>query len=140
MIDYEKTVLDLIRPIVDDKDSVSVKVLSTLNENEILLHIYANSEDVARLIGRRGIMASSIRQMMSIASRKERKIITIKFESYQDALHPFLVKGECMDKVRVGVIVNTHALKGELKVKSFSDFDEKRFAKGSELLILLNLN
>ena len=40
-----------------------------------------------------------------------------------------------MDKVRVGVIVNTHALKGELKVKSFSDFDEKRFAKGSELLI-----
>ena len=82
MIDYEKTVLDLIRPIVDDKDSVSVKVLSTLNENEILLHIYANSEDVARLIGRRGIMASSIRQMMSIASRKEHKIITIKFESY----------------------------------------------------------
>lgn len=82
MIDYEKTVLDLVYPIVDDKDNVSVKVLPTLNENEILLHIYANSDDVARLIGRRGVMASSIRQMMSIASRKEHKIITIKFESY----------------------------------------------------------
>lgn len=40
-----------------------------------------------------------------------------------------------MDKIRVGVIVNTHALKGELKVKSFSDFDADRFAKGSKLLI-----
>lgn len=82
MIDYEKTVLDLVYPIVDDRENVSVKVLSTLNENEVLLHIYANSDDVARLIGRRGVMASSIRQMMSIASRKEHKIITIKFESY----------------------------------------------------------
>ena len=82
MIDYEKVVLDLVKPIVDDKESVSVKVLSTLNENEILLHIYANSDDVARLIGRRGVMASSIRQMMSIESKKEHKIITIKFESY----------------------------------------------------------
>lgn len=82
MIDYEKVVLDLVSPIVDDKEKVSVKTLSTLNENEILLHIYANSDDVARLIGRRGVMASSIRQMMSVASRKENKIITIKFESY----------------------------------------------------------
>jgi len=81
-MDYEKTILDLITPIVDDKDSLSVKVMSTLNENEVLLHVYANSDDVARLIGRRGIMASSIRQMMSIASRKEKKMITIKFESY----------------------------------------------------------
>lgn len=82
MIDYEKVVLDLVAPIVDDKDSLSVKTLSSLDENEILLHIYAKSDDVARLIGRRGIMASSIRQMMSIASRREKKIITIKFESY----------------------------------------------------------
>ncbi|MDQ0362951.1 KH domain-containing protein [Breznakia pachnodae] len=81
-MNYEKTILDLITPIVDDKDSLSVKVMSTLNENEVLLHVYANSDDVARLIGRRGMMASSIRQMMSIASRKENKMITIKFESY----------------------------------------------------------
>ena len=40
-----------------------------------------------------------------------------------------------MEKIRVGVIVNTHALKGEVKVKSFSDFDEQRFAKGSVLYI-----
>lgn len=82
MINYEKVVLDLVKPMVDDKENLSVKVLSTLNENEILLYIYANSDDVARLIGRRGVMASSIRQMMSVASRTEHKMITIKFESY----------------------------------------------------------
>ena len=68
MIDYEKVLLDLVTPMVEDKTNVSVK--------------YANSDDVARLIGRRGMMASSIRQMMSVASRKEDKRVTIKFESY----------------------------------------------------------
>lgn len=81
-MNYEKIILDLVTPMVDDKESLSVKIMSTLDENEILLYVYANSDDVARLIGRRGIMASSIRQMMSVASRKEDKMITIKFESY----------------------------------------------------------
>ena len=82
MVDYEKTVLYLVRPIVDDKNSLSVKVMPSLDDREILLYIYANSDDVARLIGRKGAMASAIRQMMSVASRKEDKRVTIKFESY----------------------------------------------------------
>ena len=81
MIDYEKVLLDLVTPMVEDKTNVSVKMMPTLEDNEILLYVYANSDDVARLIGRRGMMASS-RQMMSVASRKEDKRVTIKFESY----------------------------------------------------------
>ena len=82
MIDYEKVLLDLVTPMVEDKTNVSVKMMPTLEDNEILLYVYANSDDVARLIGRRGMMASSIRQMMSVAARKEDKRVTIKFESY----------------------------------------------------------
>lgn len=82
MIDFEKVLYELLCPIVDDKLNLSVKLMPSLDENEILLYVYANSEDVARLIGRKGAMASSIRQMMSVASRKEDKKITIKFESY----------------------------------------------------------
>lgn len=82
MVDYEAVVMDLVRPIVEDKDSLSVKIMPSLDEEEILVYVYANSEDVARLIGRKGSMASSIRHMMSVASRKEEKRITIKFESY----------------------------------------------------------
>lgn len=37
---------------------------------------------------------------------------------------------------KVGKIVNTHGIKGEIKVLSYTDFPEVRFAKGSELMIV----
>ena len=40
-------------------------------------------------------------------------------------------------RLKVGKIVNTHSLKGEVKVISSTDFEEQRFEKGSELLITL---
>lgn len=82
MIDLEKTLLDICLPLVDDQKALSVKTMATTNDNEILLYVYANSEDVARLIGRKGSMASSIRQMMSIAARDVHKRISVKFEAY----------------------------------------------------------
>ena len=82
MVDLEKTLYDLCSPLVDDQASLSVKTMTSTNENEILLYVYANSEDVARLIGRKGVMASSLRQMMSISARNMRKRISVKFEAY----------------------------------------------------------
>ena len=38
-------------------------------------------------------------------------------------------------RLKVGKIVNTHSLKGEVKVVSSTDFEEERFKKGSKLLI-----
>ncbi len=38
-----------------------------------------------------------------------------------------------MEYIKIGVIANTHGLKGELKVKSFTDFD--RFASGNTVYI-----
>ena len=81
-MDYEKVLLDLIKPIVDDKETVSVKQMESLDEDEILLYVYANDDDVARLIGRKGSIASSLRQVMSVAARNERAQVTIKFEAY----------------------------------------------------------
>ena len=82
MIDLEKTLLDICLPLVDDQKALSVKTMATTNDNEILLYVYAISDVVARLIGRKGIMASSIRQMMSIAARDVHKRISVKFEAY----------------------------------------------------------
>lgn len=81
-MNYEKLLLDIIQPIVDDKENVSVKQMDSLDENEVLLYVYANDNDIARLIGRKGAMAGSIRQMISIASLEAHKRITIKFESF----------------------------------------------------------
>ncbi len=81
-MNLEKALLDLVLPIVSDKQSVSVKEMTSLNENEILLYVYAKSEDVARLIGRQGSMATALRNVMAIATRVDNKRISIKFEAY----------------------------------------------------------
>lgn len=82
MVDLEKTLYDLCEPLVEEKKSLSVKTMASTNDNEVLLYVYANSDDVARLIGRKGAMASSLRQMMSIAAKDKRKRISVKFEAY----------------------------------------------------------
>ena len=43
-------------------------------------------------------------------------------------------------EVEVGQIVNTHGIKGEVKVKSNSDFTETRFQPGEQLLVKHNNN
>lgn len=40
-----------------------------------------------------------------------------------------------MEYVSIGKIVNTHGLKGTLKVKSFTDFKDERYKKGNLLYI-----
>ena len=82
MTEYESVLLDLVKPMVEDPDSVRVQTMEGVDGNEIVLYVYAQSSDIARLIGRQGNMASAIRQMMSVASRLDKKRISIKFESY----------------------------------------------------------
>ena len=81
-MNLEKALYDLVLPLCDNKESVSVKEMESLNENEIVLYVYAHSDDVARLIGRKGSMATALRNMMSIAARLDHKRLSIKFESY----------------------------------------------------------
>ncbi len=81
MIDLEKVLLNIVKPICGNSEEVMVKQMESINENEILLYVYAPSGDIARLIGKQGMMANSIRQMLQVASRIENKHISIKFEA-----------------------------------------------------------
>ncbi len=81
MIDLEKILLNIVKPLCSDGESVTVKQMESLNANELLLYVYAPSEDIARLIGKKGLMANSIRQMLQVASKIENKHISIKFEA-----------------------------------------------------------
>ena len=53
MIDLEKVLLNIVKPLCSDSESVMVKQMESLNENELLLYVYAPSEDIARLIGKK---------------------------------------------------------------------------------------
>ncbi len=82
MEELTKVLYNLVEPMVDDPSSVSIKELPSLDDQEVLLYVYAKSDDIARLIGRQGSMASALRKMMSVASYLNDRRITIKFESY----------------------------------------------------------
>lgn len=82
-MDYAKILKDIAIELVEDKEHLEVRELPSLEENVVVLHVYSAKNDIARLIGRKGAMANSIRQLMSVAARKTNKKLDIKFESYE---------------------------------------------------------
>ena len=82
-MDYVKTLKDIAIELVEDKEHLEVRQMPSLDEKVVVLHVYSAQSDIARLIGRKGAMANSIRQLMSVAGRKTNKKLDIKFESYE---------------------------------------------------------
>ena len=80
MAELDKVLFDLVKPMVDDPESLEVREMPSANEREVVLHVYAKNDDISRLIGRKGSMASALRQVMSVASHAEDRKVTIKFE------------------------------------------------------------
>ena len=82
-MDYAKILKDIAIELVEDKDHLEVREMPSLEEDVVVLHVYSAKSVIARLIGRKGMMANSIRQLMSVAGRMANKKLDIKFESYE---------------------------------------------------------
>lgn len=85
MTKLEKTLYDLILPLVDNEDDLTISQSKSKNGRIIYLNVQSDEDDMGRLIGRRGSTANSIRQTMAIASRLENKKVMVNFESKKDA-------------------------------------------------------
>ena len=85
MSNLEQVLLDLVTPMVERPEMLEVAEMPSSDEREVVLCVYATNDDIARLIGRKGSMASALRQVMSVASHKENKKVTIKFEEKENA-------------------------------------------------------
>jgi predicted RNA-binding protein YlqC (UPF0109 family) len=81
-MDYVKTLLDICRELVSDKDRLEVREMPSLDEDTVVLYVYADHNDISKLIGRKGVMANSIRRLMSVEGHLGHKRLDIKFESY----------------------------------------------------------
>ena len=81
-MDYCKALQDICKELVTQKDKVEVRQMPSLDEDTIVLYVYAATEDISKLIGRKGVMANSIRQLMSVSGRLNHDRLDIKFESY----------------------------------------------------------
>ena len=80
MAELDKVLLNLVKPMVEDKESLDVRLMPSLDDKEVLLHVYAKNDDIARLIGRKGSMAIALRQVMSVASHSTNKKVSINIE------------------------------------------------------------
>ena len=83
-MDYEKIIRTLIDPIVEEPKSVLIRIDEDSNGKDINILVAAEKEDTARLIGRYGIVANSLREIISVAGRSEDKRIFLRFESFDD--------------------------------------------------------
>ncbi len=82
-MDFAKIAKEIATELVFDKEHLEVRQMPSLDDNIVVLHIYCAKDDLAKLIGRKGSMANSIRQLMSVSARLSKVKLDIKFESYE---------------------------------------------------------
>lgn len=82
-MDYQAIIHAFIDSIVENKDAILIRELPNENPKDVTLLIVAESEDTSRLIGRKGIIADALREVLSIAGKLDEKRIHLKFESFE---------------------------------------------------------
>lgn len=74
---------DIIKKIVSDPESVSVKEFDTEEENTIQIEVLISSSDMGKVIGKNGKIINSIRTIVQAASSLEdNKRVKINVDSY----------------------------------------------------------
>ena len=73
----------IIKKLVVDSDSVSVKEFESDDENTILIEAMVSSEDMPRVIGHSGKTINAIRTIVQVASfNQDNKLVKINVDSY----------------------------------------------------------
>ncbi len=74
----------IIKKLVSDPESVSVKEFETEEENTIQIEVLISADDMGRVIGKNGKIVNSIRTIVAAASSltEENKRVRINIDSY----------------------------------------------------------
>ena len=73
----------IIKRLVNDSDSVSVKEFESDEENTIQIEVMVSNEDMAKVIGHDGRTINAIRTIVQAASfNQDNKLIKINVDSY----------------------------------------------------------
>ncbi|HOZ54034.1 MAG TPA: KH domain-containing protein [Bacilli bacterium] len=73
----------IVKELVSDPDSVSVKEFDSENEDEIVIQVMVQEKDMGVVIGRGGKIASAIRTIVMASSYlKDKKHVKINIDSY----------------------------------------------------------
>ncbi|MDY0276662.1 MAG: KH domain-containing protein [Acholeplasma sp.] len=80
-INFENLLKSIIKPLVTNPDDVVVKILSEDDEN-ISIQVIVNNDDLGRVIGKGGRIASAIRTIVYAGATKENKHVQIDIDSF----------------------------------------------------------
>lgn len=80
-VDFEKLINSIITPLVLHPEDVVVKTIAE-EDNEIAIQVLVNEEDLGRVIGKGGRIASAIRTIAYAGASKEGKYIRIDIDSF----------------------------------------------------------
>ena len=73
----------IVKKIVTDPESVSVKEFETDEENMVQIEVLVSSDDMGKVIGKNGKIINSIRTIVAAASSLEdNKKVRINIDSY----------------------------------------------------------
>lgn len=74
---------ELVKSLVDDAESVSVKEFESDDENEMIIQVMVASTDMGHIIGKGGKVANAIRTLVQASSYlRENKKVRINFDSF----------------------------------------------------------
>lgn len=73
----------IIKKLVSDSDSVSVKEFETEEENTVLIEVMISNEDLGKVIGKDGRIINAIRTIVQASSYiNDNKKVKINVDSY----------------------------------------------------------
>lgn len=82
-MDLVKLTESIIKKLVADSDSVSVKEFTTDEENTIQIEVLVSEDDMGKVIGRNGKIINSIRTIVQASSSiYDNKKVKINVDSY----------------------------------------------------------
>ena len=83
-MDYIAIIHQFIDPIISDPKNIDIREEESRSKKDRLFVIRCGSDDMGRLIGKRGITADAIREVISIAGKNNNEHIHIKITSFED--------------------------------------------------------
>ena len=85
-MEYEKIIHTIVDSFLINPEALMVRELPSDNPKDVRLLVCAESEDTARLIGKKGSVANALREVVAISGKNEGKHIHLKFESFEEEI------------------------------------------------------
>ena len=79
-MDFEQIILDVISPLVSEPERLKIVPMDQENLYETTYIIYCDEKDIGRLIGKKGVVAEAIREVVNASAKLDSKKIKLKFE------------------------------------------------------------